>query len=873
MTNVKQARDVQVEPCLQRKKRLDGPTTTLSSDFNNLNNANIEYILLGKNDKFQDNIKYKCRPMRPDDPQVDDKGNDLPTKSLQDNSPKHSESDQYILLGNNTKFANNIVYKLKPFPNGTTVINEEDKENALFDDNANRIKAQEGITKLEEYILLGKNDKFSDNVVYRPKVRREFIPNDGTANENSPIKATDYFPVQTKPLEPAPVIDTSKFREPPKKCKNPVETNDSEIVIKKKKISSASQDESEQDVRLPLDHLLSPKQGREEKSQTVFKKDKTDADKDVLAGKSVKFQSPPPAPRSPNPSNVNEETDKKLLGLLHKSKIYIPPHSCVIQSEYQKNFTWKKPLPNFPTAAENKKTFQSVSIFKANTSSPDPILKLSEYQRNFQAWTPSPTKPASPITSAGKPVVDSEENVQREAKQKVEKLSPLCIAAPNIEMYSSNQRTNTDRDRESKEDGADISVTTPEMSADDDEDNDKQGNSVKNTEHFESVNNPTEKTAPVNHLENLYSEYTANFKAPSKCHVKNAWDVSTPADENIQSDSSVQGDWYSEVLDLRRKASEYRHRAENTHFCSGRMGQLLLDETQPCEPAVSREDVRNLKSAGIIYSKHNLQNPTTVQNSQLSSDSATESQMILEDVSNDADVSVHNKPEKDDDANCPHTMSENDTISAAAPKESSPETESQPVGRIPTPELQEQHMIRHHLDRTTPTKGNLLITSPMTQKQIEAYNATEHANSVGSHSFSDAGMKPKHCVQTCSLPSKINSVRTFGKPSKDARILGDQRKISSKPFHKTSSVQESQRMNTSPNVTLRSGNKRPKKIQVISEKRPAGIKVNCPMPETLTSTDKDKTDLNHDFLSQSLDSNNSLATDVLERTRKRLNFW
>ena len=45
---------------------------------------------------------------------------------------------------------------------------------------------------------------------------------------------------------------------------------------------------------------------------------------------------------------------QKLLSLLHKAGIHLPPRSIVDQSEYQKNFTWKKPLPCSDYAADNK---------------------------------------------------------------------------------------------------------------------------------------------------------------------------------------------------------------------------------------------------------------------------------------------------------------------------------------------------------------------------------------------------------------------------------------------------------------------------------------------------------------------------------------
>ncbi|XP_033731372.1 uncharacterized protein LOC117320993, partial [Pecten maximus] len=51
------------EPPIQRKKRLDGPTTSLSNHFNQgLESPGSEdFALLGANDKFMENVKYKAK--------------------------------------------------------------------------------------------------------------------------------------------------------------------------------------------------------------------------------------------------------------------------------------------------------------------------------------------------------------------------------------------------------------------------------------------------------------------------------------------------------------------------------------------------------------------------------------------------------------------------------------------------------------------------------------------------------------------------------------------------------------------------------------------------------------------------------------------
>jgi len=53
-----------MEPPLQRKKRCVGPSVTLSADFYKMDSPSSvpeEYALLGANDKFVNNVKYKAK--------------------------------------------------------------------------------------------------------------------------------------------------------------------------------------------------------------------------------------------------------------------------------------------------------------------------------------------------------------------------------------------------------------------------------------------------------------------------------------------------------------------------------------------------------------------------------------------------------------------------------------------------------------------------------------------------------------------------------------------------------------------------------------------------------------------------------------------
>lgn len=117
-------------------------------------------------------------------------------------------------------------------------------------------------------------------------------------------------------------------------------------------------------------------------------------------------------------------------------------------------------------------------------------------------------------------------------------------------------------------------------------------------------------------------------------------------------------------------------------------------------------------SLNILFS---LQPPPTAQ---LLNDTEPEPQMTLEDVADDADVaSVHSEPEADAKTEVPtESLQEINDEASLQTGEDARESLVSPVGRVPTPVLQGQNIQRHHLDRTTPTKGGLLISSPDTKK-------------------------------------------------------------------------------------------------------------------------------------------------------------
>ena len=52
---------IQSEPAIQHKKRTEGPRTTLTNGFYDNGYDHDEFALLGNQDKFSENVKYKLR--------------------------------------------------------------------------------------------------------------------------------------------------------------------------------------------------------------------------------------------------------------------------------------------------------------------------------------------------------------------------------------------------------------------------------------------------------------------------------------------------------------------------------------------------------------------------------------------------------------------------------------------------------------------------------------------------------------------------------------------------------------------------------------------------------------------------------------------
>ncbi|XP_036363533.1 uncharacterized protein LOC115217168 isoform X2 [Octopus sinensis] len=705
MKDTSRVQGVLFEPCLQRKKRREGPVTCLSSDFSvKEHDSNADYMLLGRNDKFEGNICYKpkryfnIKKKENDDnqihseedscdPHVSDEyillGSNIRFSVntiyhprvcwhyyLNSDNVKHliendhtngtvpadscggvpPDEEEYILLGNHAKFSDNIIYKQKkrmnnmPSKSAETEhdLNENDDiEKHTEEDSCDPHMQVENIEKnhtnrtvpvhsyggavpdQEEYILLGNHAKFSENVVYKQRKRMNNMLSKSAEIERDFDKNEDQYPA-TKDLKPAPVVDTSKFA----------------------KSSKA----------IMLDNLKS-----NEKVEQIVNSVKSPVKKSVISENS-----------SPKKHSDNQE---KLLGLLYRSGLGPPRSSAIRSSEYQKNFTAKKPLKTDSLVQKPKNLFHLGNHFTQAPSQNDYVVKMSEYQRNF--CSPQSEKNVCSTASTVENEYSSVKKIKHPRRSKsvsskrTERIGALAKSESTEDVCPSKKTSsqpvkNKEKDIKKKTSSRPVKTTeslstkletSGPTSSRRTEDSDKTEpkHKMKRAKSLESVTSHPElkndKSPPVV----LMSEYQKNFNSPSSfSYVKNAWINKEP---EVPTEDISYEDWYKQVLELREKAAQYRQRALDSHFCSKHMVQLISKETEKWENCRKLSnttiDPSQMKPAGITYyppEMFSFKNKNKFRG--LSPSANKECKIVLEEVE-EALVpgNKHSKLVKDDDDN------------------------------------------------------------------------------------------------------------------------------------------------------------------------------------------------------------------------------
>ncbi|GAB1601389.1 uncharacterized protein LOC115217168 [Argonauta hians] len=596
------------EPSLERKKKLESPTDFLTNgpSVKGGEYPAEDYILLGRNDKFSDNVCYK--PKRHNN--YNNNNNNLKKKETGENQiradeefcdahmqqengdreeeegavngmesadvptePSLTNEEDYILLGNQAKFSDNVVYRHPRRKNQTWDKKLEREDTNLVENTEKGSSSMNGNVSLEdsapieeeEYILLGNQAKLSDNVVYRQRKRRNPMLRKSVGM--LPEEEEDLLPVTKKELKPAPVVDTSKYTTSP-------------LVV---------------DNKGKYQRGVSGGGGKTPSHRSVM------FDSSSTTMVSNRQQSEPTSCGAISGDNsqetLSDSQHQKPNSLLYKSGLGQPRVSAIGSSEYQNNFTAKEALSTKDDFLNNKNFLYSSHYFD-QAYSQNNLVRKTEYQRNFCVPRPQVSpKPPSSIYS---------ETENKDSRTRNPRPSGRSKSVCSVRSLKSDTNTNCKSSRpssRSSQTSESLRISEPISKESKDSTKNKPKYGLKRTKSLESISSQAKKEENTCFI----SEYQKNFNSPATySFVKNAWqnkdtqETTTTAANNNNSTSCQ--DWYQQVLELRERASQYRQRAFESHICTKHMVQQLSKEAQRWKNSRKppKTSVLQMKPAGIV---------------------------------------------------------------------------------------------------------------------------------------------------------------------------------------------------------------------------------------------------------------------------------
>ncbi|XP_078596643.1 nuclear protein MDM1-like isoform X17 [Branchiostoma floridae x Branchiostoma japonicum] len=251
-----------------------------------------------------------------------------------------------------------------------------------------------------------------------------------------------------------------------------------------------------------------------------------------------------------------------------------------------------------------------------------------------------------------------------------------------------------------------------------------------------SLQNPQQPFFPHSGLGNWRSEYHSNYKSPTSFEYRGGtWRGADPphlqprkepvSDIPAQSDNK---EWYSEVMELRKKADDYRRRSHGTHFSRDHLLQLMARQNDMWDQSESESTVSALSLASDPVDKGHArrhQRPSEPpkrsgaekprpRHRSASSSPEEEKRPVQRKLAwdehggGDRASSIGSIPSQGRGSHASASYSENTSTATLIEGDDDD-------GRVATPELKQVHapVRRHHYDRTTPAIGGaLLVKSP-----------------------------------------------------------------------------------------------------------------------------------------------------------------
>ncbi|XP_065937369.1 nuclear protein MDM1 isoform X4 [Magallana gigas] len=430
----------------------------------------------------------------------------------------------------------------------------------------------------DDFALLGRNDKFMENVRYKAKSHHTAPAREASPPKQQRLQEKENRRKAPKPT-PAPFVDTTKFRQQskseeqqpstpltPRKEKNESSSLYKEIALREKeaalrqKFSKLDREGGRKTASSAL------RQSKEQYSKTIddnrmesavksWAKDKNVGSMNEFAQTNLDKGIADSAPEAPAD-----------YALRYKTGVSVPRPRRHKFSEYQKSFSWKDGAKASPVLAAEQAVIASESknkvVYNSNPALVPPqksFVKDSEYAAQFKQYN------AMPVSSDDLKAIPRAEKPRSKVKRskstgalRVDK-RPAAGSGPLI---------------------------TP--------DNKRQ--TIESELQGEPQEAPSSPPIHQGKLKRPRSEYTSNFRSPTKFQYDGAWHGADPPhlqptrepekEKPVKKSGPVEdsapalSNWFAEVIELRRKAAEYKKRAQGTHFSREHLVQLIAQQNQ-----------------------------------------------------------------------------------------------------------------------------------------------------------------------------------------------------------------------------------------------------------------------------------------------------
>lgn len=538
----------------------------------------------------------------------------------------------------------------------------------------------------DDYQLLGANDKFVPNVKYRSKSHGRAPSPPKQQKLSKTTKEKEENKENLRKTAPAPVVNVDRFKEPPNAPRREkAKVNDqppTPLTPRKPKEYHGIPPEDFKSKTVDVNREVSTKQLKDKNINNMNEFAQTNIEKGIM-------DSAPEAPAE--------------YALKYKAGIapYRPKKKT---SEYQKAFDWKERIPSSPLLAAEQKMNNKVVYNNNPALSPskkDVVAKSSEYNAQYKGWQTVPS--LRELKEEEMKEADTNQRQsrgKRKQKPKIPRSKSASVSPDRLPPAGTEKIVTSDDKRQ-----------------------------LRGSTEVKEVSK-----VPKGPVRKPKSEYASNYKSPKKFKVVHgAWKGADPPQLQPQGGSEeatpVLTNWFAEVVELRKKAQEYKKRAQGTHFSREHLVQLMARQADMWDIETERSSTLSALSleTGSAREQRRINKKKAMESKVMNANCSAEATIAsededykhMQDVEDPADRRRTREESSEEPVHRPmkETWSEQRyerKTSEGSRSSRSTEIFDDDEGRVPTPVLvsKKTNTKRHHLDLTTPAVGGALLTSP-----------------------------------------------------------------------------------------------------------------------------------------------------------------